>query len=142
MQPEIVWRGSIPVLEVPVREDAGAPVVLVVTGDADLRAAATRVLTCAGYSVITAAHGGHAMLACLEAGRVDLLASELSMEEISGPALAARLRRICPGMEAVYFGNAGTRECEGVLVRPFTRDDLLDALATARSAVRCPISAS
>ena len=34
-------------------------------------------------------------------------------------------------MRTVYFANPGTHECEGLLVRPFTRDDLLAALAAA-----------
>jgi CheY-like chemotaxis protein len=111
--------------------------VLVVTADADLRAAAKRALEDSGYSVITAAHAGHALLACLEVEHVDLLVAELSMEDVSGPALAARLRRFSPEMPAVYFGNAGTAECQGVIVRPFTRDDLLSAvnLATAGATV-------
>ena len=140
MLPEIVWRGSIPVHSPALAPSPAAPVVLVVTADANLREAAARVLEREGYRVITAAHGGHAVLACLKAGRVDILAAELSMEDLSGPALAARLRRFCPEMAAVYLGNAGTVECEGVLVRPFTRDDMLAALA--RVAPAAAISAS
>jgi hypothetical protein len=54
---------------------------------------------------------------------------------VSGPALAARLRRFCPSLATIYFATAGATECEGVLVRPFTRDDLLAALA-AQAATR------
>lgn len=115
------------------RTGAG-PVVLLVTADEDLRAVAGRVLGREGYRVLTAAHAGHAVLACLEAGRIDVLAAELSMDEISGPSLAARLRRHCQIGGTVYFAQAGTPECEGILVRPFTRDDLLAALATTAAA--------
>lgn len=132
MQPEFIWRGSIPVPLTPApAAEPRRPVVLVVTADADLRAAASRVLEREGYQVLTAAHSGHAVLACRSIGRVDLLAAELSMEDVSGPTLAARLRRTCPAMRTVYFANPGTHECEGVLVRPFTREDLLAALALA-----------
>lgn len=131
MQPDFVWRGTIPVANPSVPVTARRPVILVVTGDANLREAAARVLEREGHTVVTAAHGGHAVLACLEAGRVDVLAAELSMEDLSGPALACRLRRLCPDMRTVYFGSPGTAECAGVLVRPFTRDDLLAAVATA-----------
>lgn len=142
MQPEFIWRGTIPVHF--TAPDAGErrPTVLVVTNDADLRAAASRALTAAGYRVLTASHGGHALLACMSADRVDLLAAELSMDDMSGPALAARLRRLCPGIRAIYFAGAGTHECEGVLVRPFTRDDLLVTLARASAAPAGAISAS
>jgi hypothetical protein len=62
---------------------------------------------------------------------VDVAAIELSMADLSGPALAERLRRHNPEMQAVYLAQSGTPECEGVLVRPFTRDDLLASLALA-----------
>lgn len=118
------------------------PVILVVTPDADLRAAVERVIGREGYRVLTAAHAGHAVLACLGAGRVDVLAAELSMDDLSGPALAERLRRHCPQMATVFFGNSGTPECDGVIVRPFTRDDLLAALASARAAIAAALPTS
>lgn len=131
-QPQTVCRVIIPVDD-SVSNDRQTT-VLVVTPDADLRAAVERALSREGYRVITAAHAGHAVLSCLKAGVVDVVATELSMEDVSGPALADRLRRHCPGLATVYFANSGTPACDGVLVRPFTRDDLLDALAT------CPAS--
>jgi DNA-binding response OmpR family regulator len=102
-----------------------ARIALLVTPDTNLREAAGRALEADGYRVLRAAHSGHAVLACLEAGRVDVAAIELSMEDLSGPALAERLRRQCPDMQTLFFAKSGTPECEGVLVRPFTRDDLL-----------------
>ena len=105
------------------------PVVLIVTPDADLREAAARVLAREGYRVRTGSHAGHAWLVSLEEDRIDILATELATEETSGPALAAKLRRHRPELAAVYFAKCGTTECEGVLVRPFTSDDLLAALA-------------
>jgi CheY-like chemotaxis protein len=131
MQPQTVRRVSIPIVDAHPLVEPNVPTVLVVTGDSDLRDASARVLGRQGYRVLTAAHAGHAVLACLKAGRIDFLAAELSMEDMSGPALTARLRRHCPELPAVYFANSGTPECEGVLVRPFTRDDLLAALAAA-----------
>lgn len=109
--------------------------VLVVTPDANLREASARALTREGYRVLTASHAGHAVLACLENGRVDMLAVELSMDDVSGPALAERLRRHCPDLRTVYFAKSGTPECDGVLVRPFTRADLLRALPGMRVGV-------
>jgi CheY-like chemotaxis protein len=102
-----------------------------VTGDMNLLEAAARALGREGYRVLTAAHAGHAILACLRGGRVDVAVMELSMADLSGPALAERLRRHCPKMRAVFFAQAGTPECEGVLVRPFTRDDLLAEVGLA-----------
>jgi CheY-like chemotaxis protein len=111
--------------------DLAPATVLLVTGDDDLRAVATRILTREGYRVVAAAHSGHALLAGLRNAPIDILATEMAMDEMSGPSLAERLRRLHPDLRTVYFANAGTPECEGVLVRPFTRDDLLGRLQEA-----------
>ena len=107
------------------------PVVLLVTSDRDLRESAARALTGKGYRVLAAAHAGHAVLACMDAGHVDVAAIELSMDDVSGPVLAERLRRRCPGMRSVYLAKPGTPACEGILVRPFTRDDLVAEILIA-----------
>lgn len=134
MQPIALRRVSVAV-DVSSRYSNGHTgeerVALLVTGDTNLREAAARALERDGYRVLTAVHAGHAVLACLQAGRVDVAAIELSMADVSGPALAERLRRHCPEMRAVYFAQGGTPECEGVLVRPFTRDDLLAEVGLA-----------
>lgn len=53
--------------------------VLLVSADADFRAVARRVLRDANYEAETAAHGGHALLACMER-RFDVIL-------IDGPSL-------------------------------------------------------
>ena len=136
MQLQTVRRVAIPVANRTMPEGATAPVVLVVTPDANLREVSSRVLSREGYQVLTASHAGHAVLACLRAGRIDMLAAELSMDDMSGPALAERLRRHCPDLCTVYFATSGTPECDGVIVRPFTRDDLLRILPGLKMSVR------
>ena len=106
------------------------PAVLLVIGDPDLRAAAKRVLEDEGYCVYAAAHSGHAWLQCLTVRRLDAVVTELSMDDTSGPALAQRLRRYHPQLQALYLANGGTPECGNVLVRPFTRDDLTTRIET------------
>ncbi len=129
MQPDAVVRRDV---SSQASSDADeAPVVLIVTGDRDLRESAAEALAARGYRVLAAAHAGHAVLACMDASHVDLAAIELSMEDVSGPVLAARLRRRCPGLRSVYLAKAGTPECEGIIVRPFTRDDLVAKLTLA-----------
>jgi DNA-binding response OmpR family regulator len=101
-------------------------VILLVTSDRELRESAAAALVSRGYRVLAAPHAGHAILACMDAPHVDVAAIELSMEDVSGPVLAERLRRRCPGLVSLYLARAGTPECEGVLVRPFSRDDLVE----------------
>jgi len=110
---------------------ASAPVVLLVTGDEALRDVGERVLTLEGYRVRVAPHSGHAVLAGLTS-RVDILIAELSAPDISGPALAQLLRRYHPALRVVFMANPGTPEgLDHVVVRPFTRDDLLARLRKA-----------
>lgn len=131
-----VRRVTIPMDFEMVEPAETRPTLLLVTGNADLRAVAARVLAREGYHVVIAAHSGHALLACLS-GRIDIMVAELALEDMTGPALAETLRRHQPALRAVYLGDAGTSPAEGVIVRPFTRDDLvlqLDGVGVATSA--------
>jgi len=124
MQPTAVRCAAIGGLD----PTAAPGVVLLVTGDLDLREVTARVLRQEGYHVLMASHAGHAVLKSLQASRVDVALIEMSMDDVSGPALADRLRRQNPNLRAVYFARPGTVECAGVLVRPFTREELLAQL--------------
>ena len=127
MHPLAVRRIKIAVPEVSVSD--AAPKIALVCEDEDLSAVCTRVLRGAGYDVEAREHSGHAVLACLE-GQVDVLIADLSNGEGSGPALARRMRRYNPNLRAIYIARPGTVcGAENVLVRPFTRDDLLKQLA-------------
>lgn len=133
-------------VSIPLREREGGRAaercrVLLVSGDADFRTAAARVLEGAGHSVVEAAHSGHAVLAAINEPCIHLLAAELSMDDQSGPALAERLRRYHPELRTVYFASSGTPECEGIVVRPFTREDLLAGVTAAlERPATCPAS--
>lgn len=107
---------------------AARAIVLFVSGDDDLRAVATRVLSEAGYSVATAAHAGHALLAGLTLDRIDVLVSEVTLDDMAGTALVDRLRRHHREMRSLLMADFGTPEGDGLIVRPFTRDHLLVAL--------------
>jgi DNA-binding response OmpR family regulator len=117
---------------------AAGAIVLFVSPDADLRAVATRVLTREGYVVLTAAHAGHALLAGLTLDRIDILISEMAFDDMPGPALAERLRRNHAGLRSLFMGDAGTPQGDGLLVRPFTRDDLLVELHALSSSATSP----
>jgi DNA-binding response OmpR family regulator len=124
----VVVRVTVPIRLNDVTMPTESPRVAVVSEDAELSEACARVLRQEGYSVQTASHSGHALLACME-GPVDFLIAELAMDEGSGPALARRMRRYNPNLKAIFIARPGTvAEADGVLVRPFTRDDLLKRL--------------
>ena len=110
--------------------------VLFVSHDDDLRAVASRVLRRAGWQVTAAAHGGHAVLACVDGQTFDVLVVEHAMPEESGAALAMRLRRYCPQLQVVSMREHGAAEPrEGItVVRPFSADDLIDAVLEAAAA--------
>ena len=113
--------------------------ILFLSHDAALRAAADRALTRAGCAVSTAAHGGHATLA-LARGGVDVLIVENVLPEGSGKSVARRLRRYCPSLAVVVMCDRRSivPADEIAVVRPFTVDDLFDAVlnAVARQALR------
>lgn len=109
--------------------------VLFVNGDADLRAAVTRVLAGEDFDVQAVAHSGHALLLC-RTQPFDVAILELAGPDMSGPALMEQLRRHQQGLLAIYLGSPGLPEgVEHLLVRPFTKDDLIEHLELALSGV-------
>jgi CheY-like chemotaxis protein len=112
---------------------ARAAIVLFVSPDPDLRAVATRVLTREGYVVVTAAHAGHALLAGLTLDRIDILISEMALDDMPGAALADRLRRHHVGLRSLLMAGADTPKGDGLIIRPFTRDDLMVELGALSS---------
>lgn len=107
--------------------------ILLISHDANLRAAGQRALERAGCSVATAAHGGHATLALAGGIGADVLVIENELPEGPGRTVAARLRRYRPGAAVVVMCNRRSivPADEIAVVRPFTADDLIDAVVTA-----------
>lgn len=102
--------------------------VLIVT-DGELSAVATRVLQEEGYEVVTARHAGHAYLAALTRSRIDFLISDSRLDEMTGEALTKMLRRYHPQLRSLYMADRDARRAAHTLVRPFTREELLDELS-------------
>jgi len=102
--------------------------VLIVT-DGELGAAATRVLQQEGYDVVTARHAGHAYLVALTRARIDFLISESRLDEMTGEALATRVRRYHPKLRSLYVADGHAQGSAHTLVRPFTREELLERLS-------------
>ena len=109
--------------------------VLFVNADPDLRAVVSRVLEREGFQVHAAAHSGHALLLC-RTHAFEVVVSELSGPDISGPALMEQLRRHNPSLSSIYLGHPSSPEgVDHLLVRPFTKDDLIERLELALSGV-------
>ena len=120
------------------REYAG--VVLVVDDEAAIREVAHRVLTSAGYRVITAANGQDALDVLEDPGtRADVLLTDVVMPGMTGEAFAARVKTMRPDIRVLFMsgyqrpgGGELTAGTDGwpesgtpVIEKPFTRAALL-----------------
>jgi two-component system, cell cycle sensor histidine kinase and response regulator CckA len=112
--------------------------LLVVEDEAALRDVAGRILSGAGYHVLTADGGTQALeLASLHEGVIDLLVSDVVMPGMLGKELAERLVDVRPDTRVLYMSgyaqpvlaSQGTLD-PGValLEKPFTAADLLGAV--------------
>ncbi|WP_250029456.1 hybrid sensor histidine kinase/response regulator [Paractinoplanes maris] len=115
--------------------------VLLVEHEQALMRAATRILTAAGYQVITAATGPEALVV-LGDRDIDALVTDVVMPDMTGPRLTELVHERRPGLPVVYMSgySSGMLDVTGVLhpgapfvEKPFTAADLLaevhDALA-------------
>ncbi|AEV82279.1 histidine kinase [Actinoplanes sp. SE50] len=112
--------------------------VLVADDEDGLRDVAGRILTAAGYRVLTADCGRQALdLAAEHTGEIDLLLSDVVMPGMLGKELAERLTDARPSTRVLYMSgyaqpvlaSQGTLD-PGVelLEKPFTSNDLLAAV--------------
>jgi CheY-like chemotaxis protein len=108
--------------------------VLVVDDEPAIRDVAHRVLTCAGYQVITMADGQEALALLADPGvPVDLLLTDVVMPGMSGSVFAARARALRPGIGVLYMSGyeqigapeEGWPQEEHVIAKPFSRAALL-----------------
>jgi len=136
-------RVYLPTLDRSLPDDVREPArgwhgekILLVDDDDGVRQVARRVLSDAGYHVSDVPNPLQA-LALFEShpAAADLVATDLTMPEMNGRELAARLREVRPELPVLFFsgyGAAGQGEAEPhMLGKPFTRSELLEAVATA-----------
>jgi len=117
-----------------------APVVLIADDEPAVLQVTHRVLSRAGYAAV-AVGSSAAALGALEPGRrVDLLLIDLDLPEAGGRAVAARARALWPGLPILVMSGHGDLSAEfedaptgkvTYLRKPFTRDDLLEAVRSA-----------
>jgi PAS domain S-box-containing protein len=121
--------------------DAETPheTVLMVEDEDDLRVITGRILTRAGYHVLTASGGEQAIhLAQNHAGPIHLLLTDVIMPRMTGNEVAARIRALRPGIPVLYMSgyaepvlteNGTLPEGVTIVEKPFTSRELLDRVA-------------
>ena len=145
-------RGTTVTVVLPAAPGSGSPQahavrpselsqVLVIDDEAAIREVAHRVLTSAGYQVVTAATGSEA-LGLLRDGKVvaDLVLTDVVMPGMTGPAFAAQARAIFPGLPVLFMSGYEQLEATAedwpgleaqVISKPFSRAALLARVTQA-----------
>ncbi len=123
-------------------EHAGA--VLVVDDEAAIRDVAHRVLTSAGYQVITAADGQEALRILRDPTMsADLVLTDVVMPGMTGKAFAAQAHDIRPGIQVMFMSGYERQASSAeswpqpgtqVIAKPFSRAALLARVAQALAA--------
>lgn len=122
----------------------GAQTVLIVDDAAIVRRLAYRLLSEAGYRVFEAGGATEALeVLTMARGKVDVVLADVVMPEVNGVDLARMAREVAP-LAVVVFMSAFPAEVlvrEGIrdpqvrfLAKPFTREELLRAIAGALAA--------
>jgi PAS domain S-box-containing protein len=125
-------------LEAPAERATGT--ILVVEDESGVREATRRILASAGYDVLESARADEALALVRDTGTsLDLVLTDMVMPGMSGLELARLLRDARPGLRVIYMtgyseelldGRVGAPE-DTVIYKPFTRQPLLAAVATA-----------
>jgi signal transduction histidine kinase len=125
----------------PASPVGGREIVLLVEDEPSVRELASAILRRYGYRVLEAESGDHALRVWEDAGgQVDLLLTDLVMPgELSGVALADRLRAERPTLRTVYMSGHPTdvvqkrmgSEPDRLLQKPFEMPTLLAAVRQA-----------
>ena len=99
-----------PVADRSASVESGHETILLVEDEPAVREVATRSLTTAGYTVLTASGGSDAATVCKEyRGPIDLLLTDVVMPSMSGRALWEQVRELRPEMRVLYMsGYSGT----------------------------------
>jgi PAS domain S-box len=104
--PRVDAPAEIAPLNPPMLNYKGSETVLLVEDEDGVRALVRQVLHKNGYNVIETRHGGEALLACeRHPGKIDLLLTDVVLEQMSGRELAERLLQIRPEMKVLYVSG-------------------------------------
>jgi two-component system, cell cycle sensor histidine kinase and response regulator CckA len=110
--------------------------VLVVDDDDAVRAVICRALEETGLRVLKAGSAAEALAAAADV-QIDLLVADVSMPDMGGPALTARLHAEQPALRVIYVSGWLDRSAfpelgdAPLLTKPFTLEELRRAVAHA-----------
>jgi two-component system cell cycle sensor histidine kinase/response regulator CckA len=119
---------------------SGHETVLLAEDEPLVRSLIATVLQQAGYTVLVAEDGRHALHVGQQAPHVDLLVSDVRMPHLGGVELARQLRATWPGLEVILMSgypdidavNAHENGIEDpLLAKPFGTAELLDRVRSA-----------
>lgn len=122
--------------ERPLVTAARGGTILVVDDEEALRRVTARILTKAGYEVITAGSGAEALALC-ESRAVELVITDVVMPKMTGSELVALLEERCPGVAVIYTSgytndtvvkHGVASEHVRFLAKPYAASVLLDLI--------------
>jgi DNA-binding response OmpR family regulator len=138
-RPEAAARPARPDHAVPPGSPGRHESILLVEDEDALRDATGRILTRAGYHVLTAAGGAEAIrIAQTDPDPIGLLLTDVIMPEMMGNEVAARVRAVRPDIPVLYMSGYaqpvlaehGTLEPGVTMIeKPFSSRELLDRVA-------------
>ena len=125
--------------------------MLLVEDEEQVRVLARDMLESNGYEVLLADGGAAALAVCEKRqGKIDLLVTDVVMPKMSGPELAARVRRLRPGIKTVFMSGSadqvmheqgGTELGAHFLQKPFSPGALARKVREALDAPLSPVQA-
>jgi CheY-like chemotaxis protein len=137
-RPEEIQRASLPaeILE----ESVGGSTVLVADDEAALRQTVVEILRSSGYNVLESRSAEDALeIARSNAGKIDILLTDIVMPGLRGTELARRVQEIQPHVKVVFMSGyaEGLPEAElppnsAFLQKPFRFATLLEQLKLIR----------
>jgi CheY-like chemotaxis protein len=113
--------------------------ILLVEDEAPIRLLMWHILDQAGFTVFPATDGVDGLRKLAEAGRIDLLITDLAMPGMTGLELAQRASEIVPGLRIIYASGSQdcfpeTRADIQCVRKPFTVEELLRAVQASLEA--------
>jgi two-component system, cell cycle sensor histidine kinase and response regulator CckA len=103
---ELLGVERAPSVPPPATRTGGTETIIVVEDEDAVRILAKRILRAAGYTVLAAASGGEALVACeSHKGDIHLVLTDVVMPLMGGQALVQRLAKVRPKIKILYMSG-------------------------------------